>query len=236
MSEAKSLLPDQLSEEDVADYLRRHPGYFSEHPELLVELVIPHASGAATSLVERQLVLLREKNRTLECKLGELMEVARDNDRLSDNVHSLGLKLMQARSLEAVVAALYASLRERFGAERPVLRVGAKWQRAQPPIAAGFLVDEADPGLALFNDIFQSRRPRCGRLGHAQAQYLFGETDAIASAALVPLAGDRWQGVLAIAGRDSDHFQPGLGTLFLSRIGTLTSAALGRYLTIDPDA
>ena len=232
MSQAKNLHPEQLLEEEVAVYLRRHPGYFAEHPELLAELAIPHFSGRATSLVERQVALLRERNHSLERQLAELKEVARENFRLSDGVHLLGLQLMRAQSLAAALSALRESLREGFGAEEPVLRIGVREPDALPLAQDPCLVGLADPGLALFADLLQSGQPRCGRIPASQSRYLFGGDSAqVASAALVPLLGEGWRGILAIGGREPERFQPSLDTLFLSRIGALASAALSRYLS-----
>ncbi len=234
MSQAKNLEPlvepNELLDVEVADYLRRHPDFFSEHRELLVDLAVPHNIGRATSLLERQVAVLRERNAALERQLAELLEVARENDRLSEGVHALGVALMRAPSLEELLKALHLSLREGFGAEEPVLRIAA----ATPPptTATDWWVDPTDPGLELFEDLLASGRPRCGRIQAAQVRYLFGATaSGIGSAALIPLSGPGWRGLLAIGGRDPERFQPGLEMLFVARIGALTSAALTRHLS-----
>ena len=46
------------------------------------------------------------------------------------------------------------------------------------------------------------------------------------SVALVPLSAGAAQGLLAIASPDADHFNPGMGTDYLARIGELIAAAL----------
>ena len=72
-------LPDA---EAVAAYLRAHPEFFVDHDELIPELRIPHQPGTAVSLVERR--SLRERNIEMRHRLSQLMDVARDNDRLFD--------------------------------------------------------------------------------------------------------------------------------------------------------
>ena len=47
----------QLDAHTVAEYLRLHPAFFAEYDELLPDLIIPHQSGQAVSLVERQVKL-----------------------------------------------------------------------------------------------------------------------------------------------------------------------------------
>jgi uncharacterized protein YigA (DUF484 family) len=55
------------------------------------------------SLVERQMSLLRDRNIEMRHRLSQLMDVARDNDRLFDKTRRLILTLMDAASLEDVV-------------------------------------------------------------------------------------------------------------------------------------
>ncbi len=88
-------LPDA---EAVAAYLRAHPEFFVDHDELLAELRLPHQPGAAVSLVERQVKLLRERNIEMRHRLSQLMDVARDNDRLFDKTRRLVLDLLDADS------------------------------------------------------------------------------------------------------------------------------------------
>jgi len=73
----------QPDEQSVADYLRRHPCFFEDKPTLLVDLRVPHATGSAVSLVERQVAVLREGNAGLQKQLKELVQVARENGQLN---------------------------------------------------------------------------------------------------------------------------------------------------------
>ncbi|NOM13114.1 DUF484 family protein, partial [Klebsiella pneumoniae] len=68
----------------------------------------------SVSLVERQLKLLRDRNIEMRHRLSQLMDVARDNDRLFDKTRRLILDLLDAGSLEEVVMAVEDSLRQEF--------------------------------------------------------------------------------------------------------------------------
>ena len=103
-----------LSDEAVEYYLKDNPGYFVRHPEVLTSLSIPHLNGGAVSLIERQVKLLQQKNRRLERKLMEIVEVARDNEGLSICLYRLALKLIDARSLEDVITRTKDLLRSEF--------------------------------------------------------------------------------------------------------------------------
>ncbi|OLQ26402.1 hypothetical protein BIW01_26900, partial [Pseudomonas aeruginosa] len=103
-----------LDAEQVAAYLSQHPEFFVEHDELIPELRIPHQPGDAVSLVERQVRLLRERNIEMRHRLSQLMDVARENDRLFDKTRRLVLDLLDATSLEDVVSTVEDSLRHEF--------------------------------------------------------------------------------------------------------------------------
>jgi len=51
-----------VTQKKIKEYLLKNPNFFDENPDTLENLVIPHLSGGAISLVERQVLLLREKN------------------------------------------------------------------------------------------------------------------------------------------------------------------------------
>src|SRR5690554_1783272 len=103
-----------LDDELVADYLRRNPDFFLQQDELLASLRIPHARGSTVSLVERQMEVLRKRGMDLRTRLSRLLEIARDNDRLFAQTRKLTLDMLQADSLESLVAVLHDGLRHEF--------------------------------------------------------------------------------------------------------------------------
>jgi hypothetical protein len=215
----------------VADYLAAHPDFFERHAGLLELLRLPHRAGAATvSLVERQVTVLQDKNRALERRLHELVDVARSNSVLSDKVHALAIRLLQATDTHSVLAGLEAGLREDFGASQAVVVLLHNTSEIVQRTSTRFLrdVDRADPALQSFATFIQQSRPRCGRIRDVQRDFLFpGEAEGIASVAMVPLGRECEIGILAIGSSDSSRFNPTMSTDFLARIGELTSAALG---------
>jgi len=214
-------------ESEILAYLGEHPDFFVRHPQVLPLLAIPHPSGSATSLVERQLALLREKNLELEGRLQDLMSVAGENDRLSEQIQDFAIALIETPTLETTLARIKNALAENFDAKETVLKLGVK----SGTDTTADLVGPDDPGLHLFQDLFKFCRPKCGRVQASQGRYLFGDrNDDIASVALIPLEGDGWRGLLAVGDTQADRFLPGMGTLFLKRIGALVTAAVGVHI------
>ena len=80
MTESSGIAPSaDDNEAQVQAFLQRNPDYLQHHPELLESLNIPHNAGQATSLIERQVKTLREKNQRLQQQLATLIENATAN-------------------------------------------------------------------------------------------------------------------------------------------------------------
>jgi uncharacterized protein YigA (DUF484 family) len=224
-SQQPQLVSDDTVEAIVIDYLVQNPQFFERHPELLAELRIPHPSGAAVSLLEHQTRILRERNRTLQSRLDELLAVARDNDRLADRMHRLTLELMEAHNLDSAIFSLKDELRSNFECDAVAIKLlgagdGEDW--VQPDSSA----------LTSFSHILQEPRPVCGRRLREQLQFLVSDSAvAIGSAALVPLVdNNQVVGLLAVGSYRPDHFHPGMGTVFLRQLGAIAGRALRRHL------
>ena len=221
--------PPGISEQQVEEFLRRNPEFFEDHMALLAQLRLPHPSGPAVSLIERQVSVLREQNQAYKRKLMELVQVGRDNDKVNRNLHALTLALLPRETLAQVVDALLESLIRAFKATEVALRLASLPSGlARPPQVD--LLSRRDTGLDPFQSFMQAARPLCGRLKTEQIDYLFGDNASrIASAALIPLGNDCSLGMLAIGSDDSNRFHPGMDTLFLRNLGELASAALEPY-------
>jgi hypothetical protein len=223
---------EALSEAEVHSYLQRHPDFFERHASLLSALRLPHATGAAVSLVERQVSVLRQKDLKLERKLKELLEVARVNDTLAGKIHKMALDLLEARDLRQTLESVESALRTAFGADHAVLVLfGDPASFAEYGLGRFFRpMERNDPALQPFATFLGSSNPRCGQVRDAQRDFLFGQqTNEVGSAALVPL-GDKCQvGFLAIGSVDANHFHPGMSFDFLARLADLIAVALKRH-------
>jgi uncharacterized protein len=224
--------PQAPSESAVHDYLRRNPDFFERHAALLGSLRLPHTTGGAVSLVERQVSVLRQKDLKLERKLKELLEVARANDALAAKIHRLALDLLAAGSLPRTLGAIEAALRTAFDADQSILIYFRDAQGRDPADGGRFCraMDREDSALRAFATFLGSSTPRCGQVRDAQRDFLFGpETDEVGSAALVPLGKQCEVGFLAIGSADSRRFHPGMSFDFLGRLGELVAEALRRF-------
>jgi len=213
---------------DVSNYLRQNISFFNDHPDVLSELSIPHATGGAVSLIERQVEVLRRENKQLRTRIRDLVEIAKENDHLLARMHRLSVDLISAQDLDELLDTIYDRLRHDFSADFAAIRLigdytGMATHRVE-------FVSSSHEGLMLFDNILLRRKPVCGRFNSHQLNFLFGESAAaIGSMALVPFFSGASSGFFVIASRSPDRFKAGMSTVFLSYLGDIVSATLQRF-------
>lgn len=233
-----------MNERQVADYLSAHPEFFEQHAELLaaVQLKSPHRSGVI-SLQERQMVLLRDKNRQLEQRIATLLRYGQDNDAMADKLLQLTERLLAERDPYAMPRTLLTGLRDIFDLPHTALQL---WDTVENAALADF-TSGVHPNLRPYAD--QLLQPVCGRAADIEAIQWFeaehkrgkahcAEVDGLGSAALIALRrstrvanADRVDtesafGLITLGASDPARFDAEMATDFLARIGVLSSAAL----------
>ncbi len=223
---------EELSEQAIHDYLTANPDFFERHRSLLSQLELPHGSGGAVSLVERQVSMLRQKELKLERQLKELIQVARENDVLSSKVHELGLQLLGSKDLQACISAIEEAMRSGFGADQSILVLFGDPTLFEDIDGGRFfrVIRRDDATLSPFDTFLNGNGPRCGQVRNSQRDFLFrNDAEEIGSVALVPFGDKAELGFLAIGSIDADRFHPGMSIDFLARVGDLVAGALRRY-------
>lgn len=218
---------DGLTAMEVASYLRRHPEFLAEFPDIALALQMPREQGSTTSLASYQLDVLRDKNRELNRRLHELIEIAAENEQLMVRVHSLTVALMREHTLGGSVRRVVAGLTEDFHTDlvRLMLFRGAS---AELPVAEWLILAAGGAGeLPAFAEFIKRNEPLCGRLQQDKLDALFGaHTAEVRSTVLMPIDG---VGMLAVGSHDANRFHPGMGTVFLKLIGEAIAAAVARF-------
>lgn len=232
-AEAQTARPEQeLDAATVATWLLKHPQFFRDQPELLMALQIPHDSGKAVSLLERQVALFRERHQQMEAQFEEIIGNARENDVLFEITRMVILDLLRCRDLGALNKAIEDRLKDDFEATAARLVF----------VSDQDIADESRqhhlPQTAVrtaLGELFQKQRTWCGPLNRVQQQLLFkGVEAAIVSAAIVPLHlpdGSRvlqrfGQPLLLVGSSSEQHFNSSLDTLFLDFIGEVLAVHL----------
>jgi uncharacterized protein len=211
---------------EVASYLRRHPDFLAEFPDLALALTLPREQGQAASLASYQLDVLRDKNRELNRRLHELIEIAHENQLLMVRVHTLTLALMRASSLPETLNAVVAALTEDFNTD--LVRIVLFRADGDLPVVEWLLIEpDGARAMPAFGEFLKRGEPLCGRLQQDKLDALFGaRVGEVASAVLLPVDD---VGMLAVASQDANRFHPGMGTVFLKLIAEAVATAVARF-------
>jgi len=223
----------KLGAEQVADYLRQHPDFFINRDSLLADLTLPHESGEAISLLERQVSILRNRGIEARQKLNNLLENARNNDQLFDTTRNLVLALLRADDLTEVATVAQDQLSNHDNIDACELII------IEHPAAKTAPSIRTAPLATLrrdFGDVFRLKRTHCGPLAREQLDFLFpGTSRNIRSTALCPVISN--SEVLALIGfgnSKENYFNIHLDTLFLDFIGRVVGAVMEKQIT-DPE-
>ncbi|WP_027329700.1 DUF484 family protein [Marinimicrobium agarilyticum] len=217
-----------VTDEQVAEYLEAHPDFFVQHRKLLADLELPHESGPAVSLVERQVSVLRERNMDMRHRLSKLLDNARENDKLFDKTKRLVLALLEGRDMGDIVDALFFSFDQDFNIHYTSLLLFGHPDRIPSSQADIVSISEARKHIA---PLLKNNRAMCGTLGEGELKFLFGDNAGqIGSVATVPLVHGNAYGLLAIGNRDPHYYRSSMGTLFLGYIAEVLNRLLPDHL------
>ena len=211
-----------ITEQDIANYLANTPGFFERHAELLgaVQLTSPHGQRAV-SLQERQMEMLRDKNRGLEGKIIEMIRHGQENVAIADKLHRWTRALMLTANPGELPEVLTRELMHQFMIPQAGIRVwGAADAFATLPFAKAVSADVKSLASSL-------TLPYCGvNSGFEAAQWLDDAASAL-SLAMIPLrhgATVEAFGMLVLASPDPTRYTADMGTEFLQRIGEIGRA------------
>lgn len=219
----------ELDDDAVAAYLEQNADFFNRHANLLTKLELNHESGAAVSLIERQVFVLRDKNQRLENKLQELVTCARENEQLSRNILQLVVDLLWSDDLESLLSSVVDAMRHEFQVDFASVHLVTDDKALCEAMPQWYLHTD-DPRYESIRSVVESNRPLCGRLNKEQINCMFTDfQDQINSAALIPLVSGGVMGYIGLGGQKEDRFTPAMATNFLNQIGELVSAAIGTY-------
>lgn len=216
---------EAVSGDDVAAWLKANPDFFMDHADVFSAMRIPHPLGGhAISMVERQLITLRERNTQLEKQLLELIGYGQHNDGLIEKLHRLTLALLRAPDAEVTLDVISESMRSDFAIPFSAVRW---WGSSVGDTALEATRASSDE---LRSYIAGLDRPYVGpNAAHESRAWLGAGAGEARSFAYVPLVDGSVSGVLMLASEDGGRFTPDMATDVLARLAHLTSAALARF-------
>lgn len=174
---------DALTAEVVAQYLKDHPDFFVQRPELVDRLSMPHADLGTVSLVHIQMNRQRQRIEELEEEITTLMSLAANNDRTFYEFMDLQGQILKCGDFKQVINAIELKAKD----------LGLK--------AYVRLLSQCDAATQLSKESYQrfatnhlnGKEAYLGRLRKVDREALFGDMDVpeMGSYVVLPLVKSR---------------------------------------------
>ena len=215
-----------ITEDDIANYLSTNPEFFERHAETLATVQLQSQHGKrAVSLAERQAEMLREKIKSLEGRIMEMVRHANENVMIADKMQKWTRTLLLTQQAIDLPLTVTHELKSQFLVPQAAIKIwGVNGLFSEEEFAVGVSDDAKTFASSL-------QLPYCGVNSSFEAANWLEQPELASSLALIPLrAGAALEafGMLVLASPDPQRFNAGMGTDFLERIGEITSAALSR--------
>jgi len=215
-------------EKVVREFLRENPDFLDKNTDILETMILPHNSGKAISLVERQVGVMRDRNKEMRSRLDNMLQTAQDNDLLFEKTKRLVLNLLEAKTLGSLVEAVYDSLGKDYGIEFYSLTLFGDEKKLPRTLARIASTEKANERVGT---LIGANRTVCGVLREDEMVFLFGERGRqVGSVAAVPLRYDSLYGILAVGNSDPNFYKSSMGTLFLSYVAEILNRVLPNHL------
>lgn len=226
---AQSKEIDTLQDESAIEFLKNNPDFLIRNPSLLESLEVSQGITGATSLLERQISVLRTKGNQLESQLDSLITAARSNEQIMKKLQHLTLELLRADSLDMLLSTVQDVLRSDFNAEFVSFRLFH--DKDEEDLPGLHFVKGNHEVMQAFHNLLDNLKTVCGTCPDEQLSFLFDENSSrIESVALIPLQGNHSIGLLALGSTEANRFHKDMGTVFLSHLGELIATAISQHL------
>lgn len=218
----------ELIDKDVAAYLLANPDFFVDRDRLLLKIQVPHKSKGTISLVEKQLDVIRDRQKKTRRQLKEFVENAERNKEIFDKSRKLILSMMAAKQSSEFFAALEKGLKRDFGCKANSLMVFGK------PKQINHFTSRipAESARKYVGALMQSKVPTLGTLRPREQDFLFrDQSEKVKSAAVLTIRDkNKHLGMLAIGSSHMEYFTPDMDTLFINFIAETLGKLLPQHL------
>ena len=112
----------KLNPKDVELFLLDNLDFFESRESLVAEMKFKHSSSSASSILERQIIKLREEHKNLINLISSFVETASINEDLFNKSKNLTLKILQSGSKKEIVKVVENTFKKDFKVDKPLLK------------------------------------------------------------------------------------------------------------------
>ena len=207
--------------QEIIDYLKDNPAFFKEREELVsqldLELDLTDKEGISP-FVTRQLQILKERESQQQAKIDLIMDGAKSNQKLEADFVEVAVQLLSHKSdNDDSVDVVSELVKRQFNVEELVIM--------PKPGSNGVFHQK-------YNEVQQRvahKKSVCDdRVSSTLLEAIFDRDDqTIKSCAFIPLVfEDDLIGAMVLGSSSASRFQPGVGVMFLDRLGLLVAGFL----------
>ena len=193
----------KLDPKEVELFLLDNLDFFESRESLVGELKFKHSSSAASSLLERQVLKLRDEHKNLIDLLTSFIDTASINEDLFNKSKDLTLKILESSSKKEIVKTVEESFSNDFNVDKCLL----KFYKNKD-------IDkiEKETGLSLHKGAIH-----CGSFSSEKADILFGDTK-IESMVIAVIILEKEIGLLKLGSLDRTKYLGDEDTTFIQYI------------------
>ena len=231
----------ELTGAQVAEYLSANPDFFSDRDSLLALLTLPHQHGGAVSLVERQVSVLRDRNRSTKNHLDDLLNAARRNNEIFDKCQKIILSLLAAKDAITFFSALEKGLKHEFDCHAYSLVIFSDSPEQVNDFTSRVSLTNAKEYVG---DLIKATKPSLGILKPAELDFLFPHaSNKIKSAAVLPIKTRSINkdstfehiqiALLSIGSNKENYFDASMDTLFIGFVADVLAQLLLLHIPVS---
>lgn len=206
----------------VIDYLESNPNFFLDNPTLLSNLHLPHISGRnISSLIEYQVMQLRENEQLLKSQLDELINKQKQNETLAECVHAQVLSLANIQSIEELYDKTLQFLKREYQCSHLMMFLFSH-KRPYPDYRDLRFKPIHSKLRYLFSGLYNTNKSLCDSLPTEYIDALFDKHAAkIKSTVTLPILNEAMPGLLILGSEQYNSYEHGFCIKLLEQIKDL---------------
>lgn len=229
----KAKAAPEVTEAQVAAYLRRHPDFLRENPELLDAMAAPGRDQGEGVLDLQQAMVLRLRDELGEVlqQRDELLAMGRSNLASQARIHRIVLDLLAARSFERLIETITTDLAVALDLDIVALCVERPSDGTPTPPVAGVKCLEPGSVDAIFGP---GRSILLNAEVSGDPEVFGGAAGLVSSEAMLRLtiSSATPPALLAFGSRNAEHFHEGQGTELLAFLAQVIERLIRAWLDL----
>lgn len=226
-------MSEELKASAVAEYLRQHPEFFQQYPDLLDELQVTHRKKGMLSLVEAKLQRQRDQLQRQQQELDKIHNVAQHNERMFFSLLPLQNQFTQAKRFDDGMNVLQEWTTALGLQKGTVLLFRDSWVESADIAEQNWLDRTAFEIIRL--ERFGLQRHYLGTLTHREKTLMFLPQDFPLGSVALCLLGKRrskhpYTALLLFSAKDERHFHQHQETGFLNQLAEMVERHLDHWL------